>query len=673
MSGNAASPRVRVAIDIGGTFTDFVVVDGGSDGGTGSGKVLTTPANPADGVLEGLRRFVPELSEIDFLVHGTTVGLNAFLERKGTRVLLIMTEGVRDAYSIARHDRKELYALRYHKPERLVPRRDVVEVVERLRWDGTVEKPLDRASLAPVVARIRDEGIEAVAVCLIHGYVNPVHELEVRDLLRDEFPDLSITLSHEIAREWREYERASTGVLNAYIAPRVEGYLSTLERELGELDVSSPLYVMQSNGGITSARTARSEPIQTLLSGPVGGTIGGAALARATGRPNLLCIDMGGTSFDLSLVVGGEPTVGTETELEGLPILMPLVDIHTIGAGGGSLAWLEAGGLRVGPQSAGADPGPACYGRGGTQPTVTDANLHLGRLDSGYFLGGRMGLDEDAAETALAGIAAQVGLGVTELAEGMLAIINARMADAMRTITVKQGIDPREYSLVAFGGAGPMHAVWLAEELEIGEVVVPWNPGTFSAWGMLQTDMRHDVVQSFYRPLAELEDADVRTVLDELEEEGAALLERESIGPEERYSARSADMRYVGQEYTVNVPLGREISLVEIDGAFHDAHRVRYGHSTPGAPVEFVNLRLTASAGLRPPSARRRRPRSVRTRSWASGRSSSRASSTRRRSCSASGCPSGAPTTGRSSSKSRARPRSSRPAAPPRSTSTATS
>src|SRR5262249_32921705 len=244
---------------------------------------------------------------------------------------------------------------------------------------------------------------------------------------------------------------------------------------------------------------------------------------------------------------------------------------------------------------------------GGTQPTVTDANLHLGRLDSGYFLGGRMALDEAAAETALRGIATQVDLGVTELAEGMLAIINARMADAMRTITVKQGIDPREYSLVAFGGAGPMHAVWLAEELEIGEVVVPWSPGTFSAWGMLQTDMRHDVVQSFYRPVAELEDADVRTVLDALEEEGAALREREGIGPEERYSARSADMRYVGQEYTVNVPLGREISLEEIDSAFHDAHRVRYGHSTPGAPVEFVNLRLAAlgriATAVRPSTA----------------------------------------------------------------------
>jgi N-methylhydantoinase A len=303
---------------------------------------------------------------------------------------------------------------------------------------------------------------------------------------------------------------------------------------------------------------------------------------------------MGGTSFDLSLVVDGQPTVSSETELEGLPVLMPLVDIHTIGAGGGSLAWLEAGGLRVGPQSAGADPGPACYGRGGTQPTVTDANLFLGRLDSGYFLGGRMTLDEDASERALASVAPQVGLGTTELAEGMLAIINARMADAMRTITVKQGIDPREYALVAFGGAGPMHAVWLAEELEIGEVIVPWSPGTFSAWGMLQTDMRHDVVRSFYQPLAGLEADDVADAFRSLEVEGAALLEGEGIGADDRYAARSADMRYVGQEYTVNVPIGATINLEQIDGDFHDVHRTRYGHATPGAPVEFVNLRLAA-------------------------------------------------------------------------------
>jgi N-methylhydantoinase A len=586
--------ELRVAMDIGGTFTDFVVLEGGELGMTSSGKVLTTPANPADGVLEGLRQFTSELTAVDFLVHGTTVGLNAFLERKGTRLLLIMTDGLRDAYSIARHDRKELYALRYHKPERLVPRRDVVEVVERLRWDGAVETPLDRESIEPLIARIRDEGIEAVAICLIHAYVNPKHELELRDLLRAEFPELSITLSHQIAREWREYERASTAVLNAYIAPRVERYLGTLEHELAELAVSSPLYVMQSNGGITSAHSARRQPIQTLLSGPVGGTIGGAALGRTTGRPNLLCIDMGGTSFDLSLVIDGRPTVATETELEGLPVLMPLVDIHTIGAGGGSLAWLEAGGVRVGPQSAGADPGPACYGRGGTQPTVTDANLYLGRLDPGYFLGGRMSLDQAAAERALASVAADVGLGTVELAEGMLAIINARMADAMRTITVKQGIDPREFALVAFGGAGPMHAVWLAEELEIAEVIVPWSPGTFSAWGMLQTDMRHDVVRSFYQPLAGVRDDEVAAALESLEAEGSELLEQEGIGPDARYFARSADMRYVGQEYTVNVPLGSAISLEEIDGVFHDAHRVRYGHSTPGAPVEFVNLRLAA-------------------------------------------------------------------------------
>jgi N-methylhydantoinase A len=579
-------------MDIGGTFTDFVVIDGEQQGQTSSGKVLTTPANPADGVLDGLRRFVAELAGIEFLVHGTTVGLNAFLERKGTRLLLVMTEGLRDAYSIARHDRKELYALRYHKPERLVPRRDVVEVVERLRWDGAVETPLDPQSLEPLFARIRDEKVEAVAICLIHSYVNPVHELELRERLRAEFPELSITLSHEIAREWREYERASSATLNAYIAPRVERYLATLEQELGKLDVASPLYVMQSNGGITSARRARAEPIQTLLSGPVGGTIGGAALARSTGRRNLLCIDMGGTSFDLSLVVDGKPTVSTETELEGLPVLMPLVDIHTIGAGGGSLAWLEAGGLRVGPQSAGADPGPACYGRGGTQPTVTDANLFLGRLDPDYFLGGRMTLDEAAAERALEGVAGQVRLNTTELAEGMLAIINARMADAMRTITVKQGIDPRGFALVAFGGAGPMHAVWLAEELEIGEVIVPWSPGTFSAWGMLQTDMRHDVVRSFYKPLAGVEAQTVAATFDSLEAEGAELLEQEGVGASDRYYARSADMRYVGQEYTVNVPVAETISLEVIDTSFHDGHHLRYGHSTPSAPVEFVNLRL---------------------------------------------------------------------------------
>jgi N-methylhydantoinase A len=581
----------RVAMDIGGTFTDFVVIDEGEQL-TSTGKTSTTPAHPEQGVLEGLVQVVPELRDISFIVHGTTVGLNAFLERKGTRVLLVMTAGLRDAYSIARHDRKELYTLRYRKPERLVPRRDVYELRERLRFDGSVETPLDESSLEPVIASVRANGIEAVAVCLVHAYVNPEHELQARAVLERECPGLSVTLSHEIAREWREYERASTAALNAYVAPRVESYLRNLGDELTARDVRATLHVMQSNGGITSAAKARQQPVQTLLSGPVGGTIGGAALSRAIDRPNLLCIDMGGTSFDLSLIIDGRPTVSTETDLEGLPILMPLVDIHTIGAGGGSLAWLEAGGLRVGPQSAGAMPGPACYGRGGTQPTVTDANLFLGRLDPEFFLGGRMRLDDAAAARAVRLVARQIGLDDTALAEGMLAIVNANMADAMRTITVKQGIDPRDFSLVAFGGAGPMHAAWLAQELEIREVIVPWSPGTFSAWGMLQTDIRHDVVRSFYRPLAELEGSAVHEVLVELQDEATGLLASEGIEARDHYFARSADMRYVGQEYTVQVPIGGEVELTGLDASFHDAHRVRYGHSTPGAPVEFVNLRL---------------------------------------------------------------------------------
>jgi len=583
----------RVAMDIGGTFTDFVVVDDERQE-TSAGKTSTTPVNPEQGVLEGLKHAVPDPGKIGFVVHGTTVGLNAFLERKGTRVLLLMTGGLGDAYSIARHDRKELYTLRYRKPTRLVPRHDVYEVAERLRWDGSVETRLDEASLEPLIAAVKRERIEAVAVCLVHAYVNPEHELQVKEVLERECPGLSVSLSHEIAREWREYERASTAVLNGYVAPRVERYLGNLERELDGLGVVAALHVMQSNGGITTAAKARRQPIQTLLSGPVGGTIGGAALSRVTGRPNLLCVDMGGTSFDLSLIVDGRPTVSTETELEGLPVLMPLVDIHTIGAGGGSIAWLEAGGLRVGPHSAGAVPGPACYGRGGTEATVTDANLLLGRLDPEYFLGGRMRLDESAASAALQPLARELSLEESTLAEGILAIVNANMADAMRTITVKQGIDPRDYSLVAFGGAGPMHAVWLAEELEIGEVIIPWSPGTFSAWGMLQTDMRHDLVRSFYQPIADLQTDDVAGVFVDLRTEGAGLLAEQGIAVDDQYFARSADMRYVGQEYSVDVPIDAEVDLARVETAFHDAHRIRYGHSTPGAPVEFVNLRVAA-------------------------------------------------------------------------------
>jgi N-methylhydantoinase A len=599
-------PGYRVSIDIGGTFTDFVIVDE-KERRTFSGKSSSSPANPAVAVLAGLREFVPEPTLIDFVVHGTTVGLNAFLERKGTRVLLLMTAGVRDAYSIARHDRLDLYSLQYAKPSRLVPRRDVVEVSERLRWDGSIDTPLDEEGVRAIVPRIRAEGIKAVAVCFLHSYVNPEHELRTRALLERECLGLSVTLSHEIAREWREYERASSAVMNAYIAPKVERYLSTLEEDLGKLDVDATLHVMQSNGGITTARKAREQPVQTLLSGPVGGTIGGAALARVTGRRNLICIDMGGTSFEVSLIVDGIPNVSTETKLQGLPVLVPLVEIHSIGAGGGSIAWLEAGGLRVGPQSAGAAPGPACYSRNGSEPTVTDANLFLGRLASAS-LGQSMTLDLPAAAHALNSIGSQLGVDETAFAEGILAIVNATMADAIRTITVKQGIDPREYSLVAFGGAGPMHAAWLAKELGIREVIVPWSPGTFSAWGMLQTDIRHDLAKTYYRAFDGLDPADVAAVYESLEAEGRSLLADEKVGDDEMYFARSVDMRYVGQEYAVSVAVGAPIALAEVASSFHEAHRVRYGHATPDAPVEFVNLRLAAMGRIRAESVPYRPP-----------------------------------------------------------------
>lgn len=589
--------KYRVSADIGGTFTDFVVADG-ENGEVFTGKVLSTPANPAQAVIDGLQELIPNPADIAFPVHGTTVGLNAFLERKGARVLLITTDGLRDSYSIARGDRKELYALQYRKPERLVPRRDVHTVRERLKWDGTVMEPLHEEDFEPIIQKIKDENIVAVAVCFIHSYAYPEHELRAREILQKALPDISVTLSHEIAREWREYERASSGVMNAYIAPIVERYLVSLEEQMQGLGVESTLHVMQSSGGVMTVEAARKQPVYTLLSGPVGGTIGGMALSKAMDRPNLLCVDMGGTSFDVSLIVNGKPNITSETDLEGLPLLMSIVDIHTIGAGGGSLAWLEAGAMRVGPQSAGADPGPVCYDRGGTQPTVTDANLFLKRLGAKSLLSGRMTLDEEATAAAIHRMAEQVGLDDVAFAEGMLAIINAKMADAMRTITVEQGIDPREYSLVAFGGAGPMHAVWLADELDMRDVIVPWTPGTFSAWGMLQTDVRHDLTRNFYFPLDGADPATLDGVYEQLKEEGIAILKEEGIPVEEMYFERSTDMRYVGQEYTVNVGVGEQIDLKVIAESFHNTHSTRYGHSTPTAPVEFVNLRLAAFGRL---------------------------------------------------------------------------
>ncbi len=584
----------RISVDIGGTFTDLVMADTETKLTT-TCKVLSTPGNSASGVMNGLRQIVDDPKQIEFFVHGTTVGLNAFLERKGARVLLLTTKGLRDSYTIARGDRKTLYDAQYRKPRRLVPRRDVLEITERLRSDGSILEPIHEEDFEPIIQKIQEEGIQSVAICFIHAYVNPIHELRAREILQKALGDsISITLSHEIAREWREYERASSAVMNAYIAPIVQRYLTSLEKELVDFGTDAAVHVMQSSGGIIRAKTAREQPVHTLLSGPVGGAIGCVALSKTTGRKNLLGVDMGGTSFDMCLIIDGKPGVSNETEQQGLPLLLPLVEIHTIGAGGGSLAWLEAGALRVGPQSAGALPGPACYGRGGTQPTVTDANLFLGRIGTDARLGGWMQLDVGAAKNAIHSIASQLNLGDTELAEGMLSVINAKMADAIRTITIQVGIDPRDLSMVAYGGAGSMHAVWLARELGIREVIVPWSPGTFSAWGMLQTDIRRDLTTNFYYPSGKTSSGAIQTVFDQMSQEGRKLMAEEEVAENDMYFTMSADIRYSGQEYFVNIPIHAPFEITSIDADFHAAYKIRYGHSTPGAPIEFVNLRLTA-------------------------------------------------------------------------------
>lgn len=586
----------RVSADIGGTFTDFVFED--EAGHTHIAKVPTTPQNPSRGVLEGLNAQFAALNRIDFFVHGTTVGLNAFLERRGARVLLLMTAGISDSYTIARGHRTQLYQVQYRKPQQLVPRRDVHEIRGRLAWDGSVIEPLNEDDLQTVIDIATRAGVTAIAVCFLHAFTNPAHEHRARDVLRAALPEVSISLSSDIAREWREYERASSVAMDAYVAPVVELYLKTLRTELSKDGMDKTIHVMRSNGGVMTDRMARDQPVSTLLSGPVGGAIGCVQLSKDTQRANLLGIDMGGTSFDLTLVIDGQPQVSTEATLEGLPLLMSVVDIHTIGTGGGSIAWIEAGGLRVGPKSAGSQPGPACYGRGGTEPTVTDANLYLGRLGSNSLLGGRMTLEPHATQRAMTRIAQPLGITELELAQGILAISNAKMADAMRTITVEKGIDPRDFTLVAYGGAGPMHAVELAYELEIREILIPRYPGAFSAWGMLQSDIRADFTCNFFVAAGEVEFTLMRNVCAALQEQGRARLEQEQVPAANMVFVFAADLRYAGQENTLSIPFTDESTIPAILQAFHEAHARRFGHAQPGNPVEFVNLRMAAVGRL---------------------------------------------------------------------------
>lgn len=584
-----------VGVDIGGTFTDAVAV--GGDGSLRTAKALTTPGMLAEGVMSAVDRLGIRLAEVDSFVHGTTAGLNAFLERRGARVALLTTAGFRDVYEIGRANRPAMYDLRYVSPAPLVPRRDIHEVAERLAADGSIVTPLDAAAVK-ALARSLDGTVDAVAVVLLHAYQNPQHEREIARIFAETAPDLAVVVSSDIAPEWREYERTSTTAVSAYIAPIVLEYLRVLEDALQTGGLGSDLKVMQSNGGVMTVDRARERAVQTLFSGPVGGTMAGVAVAADLNLDRLLCVDMGGTSFDVSLVVDGAADIASQTELEGHPLLAPSVVMHTIGAGGGSVAHVVAGALRVGPRSAGSIPGPASYGRGGTEPTVTDANLLLGRLPDVALLGGSLTLDKAAAHAAACAVGEALGLGVEQTALGIVAVADAAMANAIREITVARGIDPREFGLLAFGGAGPLHAISIAEELELETVIVPGSPGVLSAWGMVHTDLRHDIVQTFFHAVEHLTPEVFADGSAELLERGRRLLVVDGIADEQIDLQPGVDVRYLGQEYTLTVGFDPDEDAATVLGALHErfdaAHLERFGHNNPAEAIEIVALRVVA-------------------------------------------------------------------------------
>ena len=598
------SKHYRISADIGGTFTDIVFQDSAT-GECGAAKVLSTPENPALSVLEGIRQVIPADATIDFFVHGTTVGLNALLTRRGAMVGLLTTHNFRDIYTIQGNDRGAIFSIRWNKPKPLVSLQHTFTARGRIAASGEVIEPLNTDDLDSFVEAAKREKFEAIAIAFLFSFKNPVHELAAAAYISQRLPGIDIALSHRVSPEWREFERTSTTVMDSYLAPVVRKYLSTLVSELkGRLPAGQGLHIMESNGGVMSAASARENPLQTLLSGPVGGAIGGKALAAAAGRPNLICVDMGGTSFDASLIINGQPSVSNETKLEGLPVQMSVVDIHVIGAGGGSIAWQEAGAIRVGPQSAGANPGPVCYGRGGSEPTVSDANLVLGRLDGSNFPGGSTMLNGMAAAAALGNMGKNFGKSAEAMAQGVLDIVNARMADAIRTITIRRGIDPRDFSLVAFGGAGPAQAAALAEELQIREVIIPAFPGAFSAWGMLQTDVRHDFQKNLYGFWDVQDRAELEGAFSALAGKGRAYLIAQGIEVDAITFERSVDFRYQGQEYVMTIPVPEgPIDMSLVRHAFDAAYEHQYGHSTPDGRVEMATIRLAALGRLKRPNS----------------------------------------------------------------------
>lgn len=599
----------RLAVDIGGTFTDLVALDEAT-GTLTLGKTLTTPGNFADGVLDAIQQENVHLGDVSQFVHGTTVVINALTERTGCRVALVTTRGFRDVLEIQRANRTDMYNLLYRKPTPFVPRALRFEVRERVTWDGQVLEPLREEDVIQVAAECRRRGVEAIAVSFLHAYAHTEHEERAKRLLEEACPGIPVTASHELTREWREYERTNTAVLNAYVRPVADAYLASLAEQLGARGLRGSMLTMQSNGGTSSFGRSRRLPIHLVESGPVGGIIGAAAVARQVGLGSCIAFDMGGTTAKVSLIESGDVAIRTDYHLErsqtwaGYPLRIPVVDIVEVGAGGGSIAWLdEGGGLHVGPRSAGASPGPACYDRGGALPTVTDANLLAGRLDAGYFLGGKMALRVENARRAVSELGDRVGLGLDEAALGILRLVNANMQAALERVTVERGHDPRDFALVAYGGAGGLHASALARQLHIGTVLVPGAPGQFSAWGMLLTDLRQDYVRTRVRPCTPSTWDDVRRELDELTAEALLGFAEERVTVEKTWAQRYVDLRYAGQEHAVATPVHEGDELSALIERFHGLHERAYAFRLDD-PVEVVNYHVAAWGTVKKPSLR---------------------------------------------------------------------
>ncbi|HVF00380.1 MAG TPA: hydantoinase/oxoprolinase family protein [Rubrobacteraceae bacterium] len=580
----------RIGVDVGGTFTDLVALGGGD---ILTAKVPSTPRDQSQGVMGALDASGVETGSVFALAHGMTVATNALLERRGARTALVTTEGFRDVLEIARQNRPSLYDLTQDRPPTLVPRELRFAVRERMGPEGEIS-PLDEESLERAIAAVQEAEVEAVAVCLLFAFMRPEHEKRVGEALREALPDMHVSLSSEVLPEFREYERFSTTAADAYLAPRLAAYLRNLAGKVEEAGAPTPS-VMQSAGGVVRIEDAIADAAAFVLSGPAGGVVGAAYVGGLGGYRDLLTFDMGGTSTDVAPIVSGEVQTTTETIIAGVPIKLPMVDVHTVSAGGGSIAWADAGGaLRVGPHSSGAEPGPAAYDKGGEEPAVTDANLYLGYLQNGAELGGEVVLRRDLSEKALASLGKKLGLEAEETALGIVRVANAEMVRALRVISIERGLDPREFALLAFGGAGGMHACALAEELGMSTVLIPRAGGVLSALGLAISDLRHDYVRPHLADLENVKAVELKETFKDMENTAAKDLE------EPEY-ARRADLRYRGQSFELTVETEKPFEVEKLKECFHAAHERRYGYRMEDEGVEIVNLRLTATVPVDKP------------------------------------------------------------------------